>query len=87
MSTPDSANKSSLPMTEPGVPSSYARKATGLVREVPLLDMITFNCAGQSPVPGGPGGWPVADVLRDGQPIDPTPPDYRDLDTLLTPAR
>jgi len=38
---------SKLPATATG--TSYARKATGLVREIPLVDMIAFNMAG----PGG----------------------------------
>jgi PAS domain S-box-containing protein len=35
----------------------------------PVLARGSAPDAHLSPVPGGPGGWPVADVLRDGQPV------------------
>ena len=35
----------------------------------PVLARSSAPDAGLSPVPGGPGGWPAAEVLRDGQPV------------------
>jgi len=37
-------------VTPANVPQMYARKATGLVRQVPLFDMILFNAASTTPI-------------------------------------